>query len=169
MRRNMRELKATWDVLSVYEKFEQIIALLLTLFIAIIIAVALVDLARQILPLAVAGALSSLHHRTFQTVFGQIMTVLIALEFKHSILRVMARRENIIQVRTVLLIALLAIARKFVILDSESTSPDVILALAAVVVALSIGYWLVQDADYRGARRAARPVPAALSADGERS
>lgn len=162
MRRNMREFKAAWHVLSLYEKFEQLIALLLTFFIAIIIAVALFDLAREILPLALAGAVGTLDHRSFQNIFGQIMTVLIALEFKHSILRVMARRESIIQVRTVLLIALLAIARKFIILDSESTSPDVILALAAVVVALGVGYWLVQDADGRGDRRAPRSLSAAL-------
>jgi hypothetical protein len=42
------------------------------------------------------------------------MTLLIAMEFKHSILRVIARKERIIQVKTVLLIALLALARKFI-------------------------------------------------------
>jgi len=34
------------------------------------------------------------------------------MEFKHSIIHVMLRRDHIVQVKTVLLIALLAIARK---------------------------------------------------------
>jgi hypothetical protein len=45
-----------------------------------------------------------------------IMTLLIAMEFKHSIVRVALRRD-IIQVKTVVLIAVIALSRKFVILD----------------------------------------------------
>jgi hypothetical protein len=52
-----------------------------------------------------------------------IMTLLIAMEFKHSIVRVALRRDSIIQVKTVILIGLIALARKFVILDPE-TSPQ---------------------------------------------
>lgn len=37
----------------------------------------------------------------FQSVFGMIMTLLIAMEFKHSIVRVAQRRDSIIRVKTV--------------------------------------------------------------------
>ncbi len=37
------------------------------------------------------GALNPLNHRIFQTVFGEIMTVLIALEFNHTILYIASR------------------------------------------------------------------------------
>lgn len=50
-----------------------------------------------------------------------IMTLLIAMEFKHSIVRVALRRDSIIQVKTVVLIALIALSRKFVILDSNAS------------------------------------------------
>jgi hypothetical protein len=59
-----------------------------------------------------------------------IMTLLIAMEFKHSIVRVALRRDSIIQVKTVVLIAVIALSRKFVILDSDA-SPAKIAALAA--------------------------------------
>ncbi|VTN31772.1 Predicted membrane protein [Klebsiella pneumoniae] len=51
------------------------------------------------------------------------MTLLIAMEFKHSIVRVALRRDSIIQVKTVILIGLIALARKFVILDPETGPP----------------------------------------------
>lgn len=51
------------------------------------------------------------------------------MEFKHSIVRVALRRDSIIQVKTVILIGLIALARKFVILDPEA-SPGKIAALA---------------------------------------
>ena len=52
------------------------------------------------------------------------------MEFKHSIVRVALRRSSIIQVKTVVLIALIALSRKFVILDSGATAAGTIAALA---------------------------------------
>jgi hypothetical protein len=60
-----------------------------------------------------------LDHQVFQGVFGSVMTLLIALEFKHSIVRVALRRDSGVQVRTVLLIAPLALSRKFAVLQAE--------------------------------------------------
>jgi hypothetical protein len=53
----------------------------------------------------------------FQTVFGMIFTVIIALEFKRSLLVLAERRDSVVQVRSVILIALLAVERKSMILD----------------------------------------------------
>ncbi|MFN4147993.1 MAG: phosphate-starvation-inducible PsiE family protein, partial [Rhodocyclaceae bacterium] len=81
------------------------------------------------------------------TVFGAVMTLLIAMEFKHSIIQVAMRRSNIIQLKTVILIALLALARKFIILDPENTGADKIAALAGAVLALGIVYWTIRERD----------------------
>ncbi len=43
----------------------------------------------------------------------------------------------------VLATALMAIARKVIVLDYQTLEPEYIWATAAVVFALSIGYWLV--------------------------
>jgi uncharacterized membrane protein (DUF373 family) len=135
--------KRNWLTLSLYERFEQVIALILTWLIGVIIVVAVWDLTKQVAFLAWRGFPRPLEHETFQAIFGQIMTVLIALEFKHSIIKVVAARESIIQVKTVLLIALLAVARKFIILDAKAFGALTIVALAAVVVALGAAHWLV--------------------------
>jgi uncharacterized membrane protein (DUF373 family) len=50
-----------------------------------------------------------------------------------------------IQVGTVLLIAIMTVARNFVLLNTAETSAQVIYSLAAVVVALGATYWLVRD------------------------
>ena len=136
-----------WNVMTVYERFEQGVALILTWLIAIIIVVALVELSKEVIKTVVAGTLNPLDHRLFQTLFAQILTLLIALEFKHSILKVVARKESIIQVKTVLLIAMLAISRKFMILDLNDIQADTVFALAAAVVALAVAYWLIRQRD----------------------
>jgi hypothetical protein len=63
------------------------------------------------------------------------------------------RRESFIQVRTVVLIALIALSRKFVILDPE-TSPAKVTGLSFAVLALGAVHWLMCDRDDRAAAAA---------------
>jgi uncharacterized membrane protein (DUF373 family) len=73
------------------------------------------------------------------------MTLLIAMEFKHSIVKVLERRAHIIQVKTVILIAQLALARKFIILDLQSTEAMQVFALGFAVLVLAVAHWLLRD------------------------
>lgn len=69
----------------------------------------------------------------------------------------MAREESVIQTKVVVLIALLALARTFIILDLEETTPEALLALAAVTLAPGVTYWLIRERD--DARRRAPAAP----------
>lgn len=131
-----------------YERFEQIVAFILSLIITVVIVMALIQLIKHLLPLILGGALDPLDHKVFQTLFGMIMTLLIAMEFKHSIVKVALRHDSIIQVKTVMIIALIALSRKFVILDPES-DPYSIAALALATLALGGVYWLLRERDDR--------------------
>ena len=137
--------------MSLYERFEQIVAIALSLVIAVVIALALVQLLIRVLPLLLRGAIDPLDPEVFQMIFGMVMTLLIALEFKHSIIRVAIRRESIVQVKTVLLISLIALSRKFVILDTADTSAATIAALASATLVLGVVYWLLRERDDRPA------------------
>lgn len=141
-------LRDQWAIMGFYERFEQVIALVLSAVIAVIILVSLLQLISIVFTLLILDAFNPLDHKVFQTVFGMIMTLLIAMEFKHSIVRVALRRDSIIQVKTVILIGLIALARKFVILDPEA-SPGKIAALAGATLALGATYWLMRERDDR--------------------
>ena len=146
LRRDLDALRLQWDMLNFYERFEQLVAHALSVTISIIIIVSFWQLIRAVISLLVSDALNLLDHAVFQTIFGMIMTLLIAMEFKHSITRVMAGRDHIVQVKTVLLVALLAVARKFIILD-PAIGPAQIAALAFALVALGVVYWLMRQRD----------------------
>ena len=144
----IRNVRARWALMTLYERFEQVVAIALSLIIAILILIALVQLYERVLPLVLGGVLDPLDHEVFQALFGSIFTVLIAMEFKHSIVKAAIRRDSIIQVRTVVLIALLAMSRKFVILDASVTPAPTIAALAAVTLVLGAVYWLLKDQEH---------------------
>jgi uncharacterized membrane protein (DUF373 family) len=152
-----RATRDTWSVLTFYERFEQIICLVLTFLIACVILAATWHLSARILELLLADAVDPANQGVFQTVFGMIMTVLIALEFKHSMLGVLERRHSVIQVRTVVLIALLALVRKFIIIDATKTEPLTLIGLSLAVLALGGVDWLVREQDDRKARATGEP------------
>lgn len=73
--------------------------------------------------------------------FGAFMAVLIAIEIFLNI--VLYLRDDVIHVKIVMATALMAIARKVIILDVETVQPGYIWGIAAVVLAMSVGYALV--------------------------
>jgi len=149
-REEMTAAQARWALLTLYQRFEHIVILVLTGLIAIVIVFAIWNLALKIvLRLILAGAFDPTDQTVFQAVFGMIFTVIIALEFKRSLLVLAERGDTIVQVRTVILIAMLAVVRKLIILDLTTTNAQQLLALAAAILALGGVYWLVRDQDRR--------------------
>jgi uncharacterized membrane protein (DUF373 family) len=139
----VKELRSKWQTLSVYEKFEQLVVGVLTLVIALIVAIATWQLLLHTLQLVGSHLVNPADPQVFQSLFGMVLTVLIALEFKHTLLVVRHHRRAIVQVRAVVLIALLALVRRFIILDLYQATPGVMTALAGAAVALGIVFWLV--------------------------
>jgi uncharacterized membrane protein (DUF373 family) len=138
-------VRAVWPTLTLYQRFESTVALVLTLIISMVILVALYRLVVGVLTALVFGALDPLEHSVFQAVFGEIMTLLIALEFNHTLQYVVNRAQSIIQTKIVLLIALLAAARKVIILDLKEMGVGAMLGLAAIILVLGMTYWLIRE------------------------
>ena len=147
----LAETRAAWPGLGFYERFEQLVCLALTVVISGVVVASLAVLLIRVGQLLLLGVVDPAEPAVFQAVFGMIVTVLIALEFNHTLLGVLERRRSIVQVRTVVLIALLAIARKFLILDLKEVENTTLLGLAGAALALGGVYWLVGDQDRRDA------------------
>lgn len=75
--------------------------------------------------------------------FGGFLVVLIAVEIFLNIILYM--RKDMSHIRLVVATALMAIARKVIILDYEKVSAIQLYGLAATIVALGIAYWLIKN------------------------
>ena len=147
-----------------YQKFEQLVVLILTWLIAIVVVFAIWNLTLKILlTMVMSGSFDPTDYLVFQTIFGMIFTVIIALEFKRSLVVMAERRDSIVQVRTVVLIALLAVIRKLLIIDPNSGDALHLFALSAAILALGGVYWLVRYGDRRepASQRLPQGAPAA--------
>jgi uncharacterized membrane protein (DUF373 family) len=150
IKQEFKDAGEQFRLLSLYQRFEHVIVTILTALIAIIVVVAVWNLSVKILfGLVLSGSLDPSDYSIFQAVFGMIFTVIIALEFKKSLLVIAERRDNVVQIRSVVMIALLAICRKVIILDLRETDTSQVFALAAAILALGVVYWLIRDSDQR--------------------
>jgi uncharacterized membrane protein (DUF373 family) len=150
IKQELKEAREEFRLLSFYQRFEHVVVTILTALIAIIVVVAVWNLSVKILfGLVLSGSLDPSDYSIFQAVFGMIFTVIIALEFKKSLLVIAERRDNVVQIRSVVMIALLAICRKVIILDLRETDTSQVFALATAILALGVVYWLIRDSDQR--------------------
>ena len=81
-------------------------------------------------------------------IFGLFLMVLIGLELMTSI--EMYLDSNTIHAEIMFLVALTAVARKVVILDAKSIDPMTVFSIAALVFALSAGYFLIKKINAPG-------------------
>lgn len=73
--------------------------------------------------------------------FGAFMAVLIAIEILINI--TIYLRDDVIHVKIVMATALMAIARKVIILDFSEVEPSYVYGIGVIVIAMSVGYWLI--------------------------
>ena len=149
MREEFAAARAGWKLMTLYQKFEHAVILVLTALISIVVALAVWNLVIKVVASVLSTGFDPTDYAVFQALFGMVFTVIIALEFKRSLLVVADRRYGIVQVRTVILIALLAVVRKLMIVDLSAAEANQLLALSAAIVALGSVFWLIRDQDRR--------------------
>ena len=79
-------------------------------------------------------------------VFGFFLMVLIGLELLESIKSYLDEKK--IHAEVVFLVAIVAITRKVIIVDYKDIAPEILYGMAAVIIALGSGYFLVRRAIY---------------------
>jgi uncharacterized membrane protein (DUF373 family) len=141
--------------LADYDRFERLALRYMQLLLAAVTLFAMVlvtiDLVRDF-----GLGEAFMEKEVLQDTFGSILIVLILLEFNHSVHLAVKHRSGALQVRMVVLIAVLVITRKVMLLDYATVEVRTLLGFAALLLALGGLYWLIAHAD---ARRQAASKP----------
>jgi uncharacterized membrane protein (DUF373 family) len=106
---------------------------------------------------------SFLDKAALQDTFGLILTIVILLEFNHSIYVAMTQGSGAVQTRIVVLIAVLVIARKLMLKDFDAIDFQTLLGYGGLLLALGALYWLISDGDRRRALAAEPEGPSAAA------
>ncbi len=125
-------------------RIEQGVTSVLAVLITIMVLTALWGLLLDVYHLVLHGALNDLSHSAFQSAFGTILTLVIALEFSHTFMH-QADHSGIAKTRAVVMIAILAVARQFIVFEFQSDSAAVLGALAISLLVLGIVHRLIRE------------------------
>jgi uncharacterized membrane protein (DUF373 family) len=83
-----------------------------------------------------------------QELFGQFLIVLIGLELLETIEHIVVEKR--VHVESILLLAMIAMARKVIVLEVRNVPPAAMLSVAAVFVGLAAGYYTIGRIGQRG-------------------
>ena len=149
--------KADWRKFADYERFEQIALVCVMVLLGVLIAFAIAFASVKIVADLTLGE-TFLDKAAMQDTFGLILTIVILLEFNHSIFVALTHHTGAIQARIVVLIVVLVIARKLMLQDVSALDAVTLLGFGGLMLALGGLYWLIADADRRHAVPKAREV-----------
>ncbi|MEH2433862.1 MAG: phosphate-starvation-inducible PsiE family protein [Nostoc sp.] len=144
MKKLMRQiLGATKDENFMYiiENIEVIVSKVLSIFMVIVILVAIGDLGVFIFKELFTASYAKFY-TTLYKIFGLFLNILIALEILENITAYL--RKHVFQVELVIVTSLIAVARKIIILDLEKVGGLDIIGLGIAILALSISYLIIR-------------------------
>lgn len=133
---------------KIIKYFEKTVVLALMAILGIIILITTYELVVMLIQELIQGneenKLMPLNIKDLFGAFSLILFVVIGLELFETLKIFLQKQE--IPAEVILLVALTAIARKIIILDYDKYTGVVYLGIAAIVVSLSFGYFLIKKA-----------------------
>ena len=133
---------------TLYEWFEQIILGIIVVIMSCVIVYSLYLATITLLKDLMSG-IGSMETSALKDTFGLFLTVIILVEFNHSIVLAIRQRSGAIQVRIVVLITIIVLARKLVLLDYTTASMETLLGLGGLALSLGGLYWLISNGEQR--------------------
>ncbi len=135
-------------MIEIVNRFEKVIYALLMIMLMVVLIAAVIDLAWILVTSLTNISPWLLESHEMIQVLGGFLLVLIGVELLDTIKAYF--RENSIHVEIVVLLAIIAIARKVILLDpSEMSGTDFgieLVGIGVIIVGLSAGYYLIKKA-----------------------
>ncbi|HEY1541939.1 MAG TPA: phosphate-starvation-inducible PsiE family protein [Xanthobacteraceae bacterium] len=152
----LRQYREDLQRFADYMRFERIALTCVMIILGAISVYAIVTFAIKLSGDFMLGQ-AFLEKAALQDTFGAVLTILIILEFNHSIYVALTHKTGAIQVRTVILLTVLVITRKLMLQDFTATTAQTFFGFSALLLALGFIYWLISHAD-RAQTAAAAPI-----------
>jgi uncharacterized membrane protein (DUF373 family) len=124
------------------EKLEKIILSTLIVMIAIVIIVSTVELGWIIVKDLMKPPVFLLEIADLKEIFGFFLLVLIGMEFLETIRAFLV--DNVVHVAIILEVALIAIARKVIILDFEKYDGLTTIGMSALMISVAVAYYAIK-------------------------
>ncbi len=128
---------------AVLKKYEKLMIQALMVMMALVMGIATIDLGWLIIKDIINPPFLLLSVNQLLEIFGLFMLVIIGIELLETIMKTYITQDQP-HYEVVLSVAIIAIARKVIILDVKEVDSLSLLGIAAIIVALTAGYFLMK-------------------------
>jgi uncharacterized membrane protein (DUF373 family) len=122
-------------MLEPLHKFEKAITTTLMVLMALVVLLATIELGWIIVKDVITPPVLLLEIDELLDIFGLFLLVLIGVELLETIKAYV--KEHVVHVEVVMTVAMIAIARKVIILDVKQLAPMTLIGIAAIILALA--------------------------------
>jgi len=132
-------------ILNFLKKFERIVILTLVIIMSLVIVLSVIEMSWTIAKDIInnfKGPLNFMVLDNLLEIFGLFLLILIGVELMVTMKTYL--QDNIVHVETILLLAIIAVARKAIVLDLGKVSGITIMSLGVIIIALATGYFIVK-------------------------
>jgi uncharacterized membrane protein (DUF373 family) len=133
------------DMLDYIRKFEKILYIILIILLGGVILFSIGELIWILWESLMETSMYRLENRELLNVFGFFLLVVIGIELLDTLKAYL--RENVIHVEIVILVAVIAIARKVIIIDPEFADGVFMAGMGVIIIGLGIAYYLIKKAN----------------------
>ncbi len=134
-------------MLTFLKKFETMVVTALIVMMVVTIFLATIELGWLIIHDIITPPVILLEIHELLDIFGLFLLVLLGIELLSTLKTYLTGNE--FHVEVVFAVALIAIGRKVIVLDVKEISSLSLLGIAAMIIALSVGYFLVRRSPHR--------------------
>jgi len=144
-------------MLSLLKRFERFIIQLLMIMMAFVLLLSTADMGWTIIKDVSRPPFLIISVDQLLELFGLFMLVIIGIELLETIMKTYLT-QGIPHYEVVLSVAIIAIARKVIILDLKETSSLSLVGIASIVLALTVGYYFMKKSDDERGKPKESPV-----------
>jgi len=129
-------------MLDYIRKFEKIMYITLIILLGGVVVFSIAELVWLLYEGLFISSMYRLENKELLNLFGFFLLVVIGIEILDTLKAYL--RENVIHVEIVILVAVIAIARKVIILDPATSDGGLMAGMGVIVVGLGIAYYLIK-------------------------
>jgi len=129
-------------MINLLRKFERMIVGTLILMLALVVFLSVVELGWVLIRDIITPPLFILEIKQLLKLFGLFLLVLIGIELLETIKKYYT--EGRVDLDVVIAVALIALSRKIITVDPKEYDPFTLIGMAAIILALVAGYWVIK-------------------------
>lgn len=123
------------------EKVEKVVVVALLIMMALVVCLSTVELGWFIIKDVITPPVFLLEIDQLLDIFGMFLLVLIGVELLETVKMYLTQKT--VHVEVVFMVAMIAIARKVIILDINELPSLTLIGISAIIISLSVGYYLL--------------------------